>query len=202
MAVAKSRGANCWDWNIANHTDVIDFYKAVIEGDTISPKTPLPYYEIMDNLIADHRTAEARRYLEEYQTLPAHKPFLVPVYEAYIALADYDVQKADGIMLDALKEFSSHSGFLFESAQYHARKCEYDKAIEYYEASWAADEDSKPRYTDALDGIATIYTIIGEKAKAIEAYDRMIACIKDEWGYKDDDAAVVEVERKKKKLLN
>ena len=198
----KAEGANGWDWNIANHTDVIDFYKAVIEGDTISPKTPLPYYEVMDNLIADHRTAEARRYLEEYQTLPAHKPFLVPVYEAYIALADYDVQKADGIMLDALKEFSSHSGFLFESAQYHARKCEYDKAIEYYEASWAADEENKPRYTDALDGIATIYTIIGEKGKALEAYDRMIACIKDEWGYKEDDAAVMEVERKKKKLLS
>ncbi len=198
----KAEGANCWDWNIANHTDVIEFYKAVIEGDTISPKTPLPYYEVMDNLIADHRTTEARRYLSEYKTLPAHKPFLVPVYEAYIALADYGVQKADGIMLDALKEFSSHSGFLFESAQYHARKCEYDKAIEYYEASWAADEDSKPRYTDALDGIATIYTIIGEKGKALEAYDRMIACIKDEWGYKEDDAAVVEVERKKKKLLS
>ena len=198
----KAEGANCWDWNIANHTDVIDFYKAVIEGDTVSPKTPLPYYEVMDNLFADHRTTEARRYLSEYKTLPAHKPFLVPVYEAYIALADYDVQKADGIMLDALKEYSSHSGFLFESAQYHARKCEYDKAIEYYEASWAADEESKPRYTDALDGIATIYTIIGEKAKALEAYDRMIACIKDEWGYKEDDAAVVEVERKKKKLLS
>ena len=29
----------------------------------------------------------------------------------------------------------------------------------------------------------------------------MIACIKDEWGYKDEDAAVVEVEREKRKLL-
>jgi hypothetical protein len=28
----------------------------------------------------------------------------------------------------------------------------------------------------------------------------MIACIKDEWGYKDEDAAVVEVERKMKRL--
>jgi transcriptional regulator with XRE-family HTH domain len=198
----KAEGADCWDWNIANHTDVINFYKTVIESDTISPKTPLPYYEVMDNLIADHRTVEARKYLTEYTTLPAHKPFLVTVYEAYIALAEYDVQRADRIMGLALKEFSNHSGFLFESAQYHARKCEYDKAIEFYEASWAADEKSKPRYTDALDGIATIYTIIGEKEKAIEAYNRMIACIKDEWGYKEEDAAVLEVERKKKKLLS
>ena len=197
----KAEGACCWDWNISNHTDVIDFYKEVIENDNITPQTPLPYYEVMDNLISDHRTSEAREYLDKYKTLPAHKPFLIPVYEAYIAMAEYDVHTADEIMSSALKEFTDHSGFLFESAQYHARKCEYEKAIEFYEASWSADQDNKPRYTDALDGLATIYTILGEKAKAIETYDRMIACIRDEWGYKEEDAAVTEVERKKRKLL-
>ncbi len=197
----KAEGAHCWDWNISNHTDVINFYKSVIENDSITPKSPLPYYEVMDNLIADHRTAEAREYLAEYRTLPACKPFLVPVYEAYIAMAEYDVKKADSIMESALAEFEEDSGFLFELGQYYAKKCEYDKAIEFYEASWTADEDKKPRYTDPLHGIATIYVIIGEKEKAIETYDRMIACIKDEWGYKDEDAAVVEVEREKRKLL-
>lgn len=196
----KAEVASCWDWNIDNRTDVIDFYKTVIESDRITPKTPLPYYEVMDNLIADRRTAEARSYLAEYQKLPACKPFLVPVYEAYIAMAEYDIQKADETMENALKEFCDNSGFLFESAQYHARNCRYEKAIEFYEASWAADEDKKPRYTDALEGIATVYKIMGKKARAIETYDRMIACIKDEWGYKDEDAAVTEVERMKKRL--
>jgi len=197
----KAEGANCWDWNIANHTDVINFYKTVIERDSITPKTPLPYYEVMDNLIADRRTAEARVYLAEYKRLPACKPFLVPVYEAYIAMAEYDIRAADEIMQNALKDFSDNSGFLFESAQYYARNCKYEKAIEFYEASWAADEQQKPRYTDPLHGIATIYEIMGDKQKAIETYDRMIACIKDEWNYKDEDAAVVEVERQKKRLM-
>ena len=198
----KAEGATCWDWNCSNHADVIEFYKSVIENDTVNPKTPLPYYEVMDNLLADHRTSEARRYLEEYKTLPACKPFLVPVYEAYIAMAEYDIHRADEIMSEALKHFSDHSGFLFESAQYHSRKCEYEKAIAFYEASWRADEENKPRYTDALEGIAVIYTILGEKQKAIEAYDRMIDCVKDEWGYTSDDAAVIEVERKKNQLLS
>lgn len=196
----KAEGASCWDWNIDNRTEIINFYKDAIEHDKIEPKTPLLYYEVMDNLIADHRTSEAREYLAEYKSLPAHKPFLVPVYEAYIAMAEYDIRTADEIMENALKDFSDNSGFLFESAQYYARKCEYTKAIEYYEASWTADEAKKPRYTDALHGIATIYEIVGETQKAIETYDRMIACIKDEWGYKDEDAAVTEVERKKRKL--
>lgn len=180
----------------------MQFYKRVIENDKIIPKSPMPYYEVMDNLIADHRTDEARKYLGEYQKLPAHKAFLVPVYEAHIAMAEFDIAKADAIMADALERFSDESGFLFESAQYHARKCEYDKAIYFYELSWAAEQDRKPRYTDALHGIAIIYQIMGEKGKAIATYDRMISCIKDEWGYKDEDAAMIEVECQKKALLN
>jgi len=196
----KADGASVWDWNISNHTDVIDFYKEVIEKDSVTPKTPMPYYEVMDNLIADHRTKEAKKYLGIYKTLPAHKPFLVSVYEAHIALAEYDEKTADTIMENALETFKDHSGFLFETAQYHAKKCEYEKAIEYYELSWVADEDKKPRFTDALHGIAIIYKILGNTKKAIETYDRMIACIKDEWGYNDGDATVTEVEREKKAL--
>ena len=196
----KADGASIWDWNVSNHTSVINFYKSVIENDHIDPKTPLPYYEVMDNLIADHRTDEAAEYLAIYQTLPAHKPFLVPVYQASIALAEYDEPKADAIMQDAETKFGDNSGFLFEKAQYHARKCEYDKAIHYYDLSW--EMDKKPRYTDALEAIAIIYEIKGEKTKALEAYDRMIQCIKEEWNYTDDDAAVIEVEREKKRLLS
>jgi len=194
----KAEGAHVWDWNAANHTKVIDFYKKVIEHDTKKPQAPLPYYELMDNLIADHRTKEAEKYLEIYQTLPAHKPFLIPVYKASIALAEYDVKKADVIMENAMKEYSDNSGFLFETAQYYARKCEYKKAIVYYERSWETDE--KPRFTDALHSVAIICEILGDYAQAIKAYDRMIACIKEEWGYSDGDAAVVDVERSKRRL--
>ena len=197
----KSDGADAWDWNCSNHTNVIDFYKKVIDNDTINPQTPLPYYYILDNLISDHRTKEAKKYLEILQTLPAHRPFLIPVYKAYIALAEYDVRKADNIMESAFTEFSDNAGFLFEMAQYYARKCEYEKAIEYYEKSWALEESQKPRFTDALEGIATIYEILGDHAKTAETYDRMITCLKNEWGYKNDDAAVIGTERKKKALI-
>lgn len=196
----KAEGATCWDWNIANHSAVIDFYKKVIESDTVTPKSPMPYYEVMDNLLADHRAKEAAEYLAIYRTLPAHRPFLVPVYEAYIALAEYDEKKADAIMEEAEARFRDDKGFLFEKGQYHARKCDYEKAIDYYERSWVNDQ--RPRYTDALHGMATIYEILGNKAKAIETYDRMIACIKEEWGYADSDAAVIEVERERNRLLN
>lgn len=197
----KADGANIWDWNLSNHADVIDFFKKVIESDTITPKTPLPYYYIIDNLIADHRTKEAKEYLDKCKALPAHRPFLIPIYKAHIALAEYDAKKADNIMETALSEFSNDQGFLFETAQYYAKKCEYEKAIEFYERSWEMAQDKKPRFTDALEGIATIYAIVNNYEKAIETYDRLIDCLKSEWGYRDDDAVVVYTERKKKKLL-
>lgn len=197
----KSNGAVSWDWNCSNHTNVIDFYKKVIESDTVIPQTPLPYYEIIDNLIADHRTKEAEEYLNKCAELPAHRPFLIPVYKAYIALAEYDVEKADSVMESALSEFSDNAGFLFELAQYYARKCEYEKAIEFYDRSWEAESNQKPRFTDALEGIATIYEIMNDHKKAAQTYDRLIDCLKDEWGYRDDDAAVVVAKSKKQSIL-
>ena len=194
----KADGAMSWDWNVANHTSVIDFYKEVVKNE--NGKHRMPYYELIDNLIADHRTKEAREYFEVLKSLPGVKPFLIPVYEAAIALAEFNVKLADEIMESALDEFSRDSGFLFEKAQYHARKCDYERAIEYYEASWAIEEDKKPRYTDALEAIAIIYTILGDREKAASTYDRMIDCIKEEWGYSEEDAAVLEVKRKKEQL--
>ena len=197
----KAEGHAAWDWNVINHSMAIEFYKEVIEQDSDTPKTPLPYYYIIDNLIADHRTKEAAEYLEVCQTLPAYRPFLTPIYQAHIALAEYDEARADAIIAEAARVFSENSGFLFEAAQYFASKCEYEKAIGFYEASWSAEEDQKPRYTDALHGIALIYEIQGEYQKAADTYDRLITCLKEEWGYTKDDAPVKETEREKQRIL-
>ncbi len=194
-----AEGQRAWDWNISNHASLIDFYKEVIRQDSGTPKTPMPYYYLIDNLLADHRTKEAADYLEQYSRLPAHKPFMVAVYRAHIALAEYDEPKADGIMEAAEQEHGENGAFLFEAAQYYARKAEYEKAIRLYEASW--EMEPKPRYVDALQGIAIIYGILGDKEKAAQTYDRWLVCLKEEWGYADDDKAVLETERNKKKLL-
>ena len=194
-----SEGGVAWDWTVANHARVIDFFKQLIESDKGTPKTPLPYMYLIDNLIMDHRTAEATHYLDIYETLPAHRPFMIPVYRAHIALAKYNLAMADAIMAKAEEEFGSESGFLFETAQYHARKGDYKKAIAYYEASWEKDTE-KPRYTDTLDAICIIYEILGDKKKAAETYDRLITCLCEEWGYGKDDAVVMDAQKRKNQI--
>lgn len=193
-------GETAWDWNVANHARSIDFYKELIANDSTLPHTPLPYYYLIDNLLADHRTQEAEQYLEAYQKLPAHKPFMVPIYRAYLALARYDEAKADAIIEQAMAEHSQEWGLLFEVAQYYARKCDYEKAIAYYEASYESEASRKPRYTDALQGIAVIYEILGENQKAAATYDRILENLKSEWGF-TEEVGVQEAERERNRLL-
>ena len=195
-----AEGHFVWDWNVANHAKAIELYKELIEHDDVEPPTPLSYYYLLDNLIADHRTEEATEYLEELCKVPAHKPFLIPVYRAHIALAEYDAPRADGIIERAMAEFSENSGFLFEVAQYHARKCEYEKAIEYYNASYDSEAGSKPRFTDALQGIAVIYEICGEYKKAAITCDRILDNLKNEWGM-TEETVVKDIQREKSRLL-
>ncbi len=195
----KAEGSAPWDWNVANHSRTIDFYKQVIEEDRIEPKTPLPYYYLIDNLLADHRTREAADYLKRLSELPAHRPILIPVYEAAIALAEFDEKKADAIMEKALLKYPDEKDLLFEAAQYYAGKCDYQKAIRYYEASWAADEAEKPRFTDALEGIAAIYEILDEPGKAAETKERVLCALKEEWGF-TEETAVSETEREIERL--
>ena len=193
-----AEGEYIWDWNVGNHSRTIDFYREVIENDRTEPPTPLPYYYLIDDLLADNRTKEAAHYVEEVQKCPAHKPVLIQVYKANIALADYDEKKADAIIEEGLKQFPDNNDMLFEAAQYYARKCDYERAIELY--GMAYETEQKPRFYDALQGIARIQEIQGKFGEAAATYDRILDNLRDEWGY-TEEYAVKEAEAERNRLL-
>ena len=191
--LSKAEGHAVWDWNIANHSNAIEFYISVIENDKQTPKSALPYYFLIDNLLADNRSTEAADYLAEFSKLPSANPVMVDIYKAYVALSNHEVATADKIIEDCVNNHRDDNGYLFEAAQYYARKCDYDNAIKYYRLSW--DNSPKPRYTDALQGIATIYKILGQKEKAKETYEQLLDCLVYEWGYTKDDAPYIETQQ-------
>ncbi len=191
----KAQGSQPWDWNVSNHAEIIDFYKSVIEKDEGENKTSLPYYYLIDNLIADSRTQEAKEYLDVFREMKCINPCMPDVYDAMIALTEHDEKRADAIMENALLKFKQEGDILFEAAQYYAKKAEYDKAIEYYEASYAFEERNKPRFTDPLEAIAMIHEIKGEFGKAADTYGRILENLKNEWGMKEE-SVVFETQRK------
>lgn len=198
----RAEGSAAWDWNCENHSRVIDFYRQVIENEAREPQSPLPYYYLLDNLIADHRTREAADYLARFARLPGRNPVMVPAYEAAIALAEYDEKRADAIMEKALADFPADGGMLFEAAQYYARKCDYDRAVRLYEAAYAAEENSKPRFTDALEAIAMIHEIRGDCRSAADTQRRILTALREEWGFTEETVVrdtQREIERLEKK---
>ena len=178
----KAANHYAWDWNIHNHSAAVDFYREIVEQ---NPTERLPYAYLIDNLIADHRADEAEEYLNRLSAIDGANQYLCEAYRAYIALARFDEKTADGIMEKLLAENPENFVVLFESAQYYASKCEYDKAIACYEQSFEK-ETRRPRFQDELMGIADIYRVKGDYAKAAATYDRIIALLTDEWGMTDE----------------
>lgn len=200
----KAEGHAVWDWNCAHHTAAIEFYKEVIAADTGEPPTPMPYYYLIDNLLADRRTQEAQHYMEIMEKLPACNPVLVPTYRAHIALIEKGLPEADQIMEEAVQKLQENPGMLFEAAQYYAFTCRYDKALMLYEEAWAREEaHHKPRYTDALSAMAIIHEIRGDLESAVKSQERLLDCLKNEWGYTDEapvQETLREIQRLQKKM--
>ena len=177
-----AEGHAVWDWNMANHAKAVDFYRELVRE---NPETRLPYLYLLDNLIADHRVAEAEETLEKLKKLPDADPVMTEVYRAYIALARYDEPAANAIIEALRKDHENDSAFLFEAAQYYARKCDYDRAIAHYELSFEK-ETRHPRFMDELHGISEIYEIRGDYQKAAETWDRIAELLEQEWGMTEE----------------
>ena len=192
----RADGHAAWDWNIANHTKAIEFWRGIVEE---NPTVRLPYDYLLDNLLADHRADEAEIVLEQASRLPDARPVMVQVYRAHIALARFDAATADRIMEELADAHPDDTVCLFEAAQYYAKKADYPKAIALYEQSFEK-EDRRPRFTDELMAIADIYEIMGEYRKAAETYDRIIDLLENEWGF-TEDTGLKQAKEEKARLL-
>lgn len=192
----KAEGHAVWDWNLANHHMAIEFYRRLVEE---HPETALPYLHLLDNLLADHRADEAERLLRKYESLPDADPIHAEVYRACIALARFDEHTADRIMEVLSEKYPDDFVCLFEAAQYHARKCDYDKAIALYERAYAL-QTRRPRFQDELMAIAEINEIRGDYRKAAETYDRIIDLLENDWGM-TEEAELMHARREKARFL-
>ena len=193
----KSDNHAVWDWNMSNHTKAVDFYREIVMA---HPDTALPYMYLLDNLIADRRADEAELWLDRYGTLKTANPVMKQVFRAHIALARFDEPAADGIMEDLLAKQPENDEALFEAAQYYASKCSYEKAVDCYERAFAADP-KRPRFTDALTGIAVIQEIRGDYAGAAGTYGRIISLLENEWGLTEEtDSGVTAAKQEMERL--
>jgi len=162
------------DWCCTNHTRLIDYYKAFVKNNP----THLPgYMWLTDNLISDGRLDEAILTIDAMKQVQETYHYLM--YRAIICERQDDRDVADIYWQQMLSMYPTNSYAWFVYADDLVKHAHYEEAITAFEKSFELAE--KPRMTDALDSIAQIQILLGNKQAAIHAYQRMLKIMKDEW---------------------
>lgn len=175
VLVECANGVIC-DWNVANHTHLIDFYYEIIGK---NPSIAVNYMYLLDLLIADKRIDEAKQMLSEYQKLKDHKQFMIPDYEAKILMAQGKTIEAKKKWAEQLEKYPDNFLAWFCRADAYVRECEYDKAIECYMKSY--EIQPKPCMYDALWAVANIYEIRKEFENAANIWDQIVEVTRTDW---------------------
>lgn len=162
------------DWNVSNHHELIDYYKEFLEK---NPNYARGYLWLLDSLIEDGRTEEARVYLGKMRKV--EDDLRVPLYMGLILKEECKLEEAEKVWNEMLERYSENWLSSASYADCMVKLCRYDDAIEYYKRAF--ELQPKPRYTDAFEAIAHIEEIRGNYDEAIKARESQIKLLKEEW---------------------
>ena len=162
------------DWNYRNRHELIDFYYKHLQT---HPEDIRAYRYMLPALVADGRTEEAKKLIDEIST--REKPELLNVFKAMVLRREGKTQEAEQLFNDMISQYNDSWYTWAIIADFKADDCNYDEAITCYQKSF--ELQAKPRYTDSFEAIAHIYEIKGEYSKAIEAYQNIINLLKNDW---------------------
>lgn len=194
-AVFDAENGPYQDWNFTNHHELVDFYKEVTAA---HPEDVRNYFWLLDLLIADGRTDEARLYAESMKKV--ENSYHYEMYMGKICKEECDLPAA----LDWWRRMTEHSPEKWivwaEYAACMAKLCRYDEAIAYYKM--AMPMRPKPRFIDCEDAVAQICEIRGDITGAIEMYRQMLQITREDWCTEGEtiDAIHREIARLEKKL--
>ncbi len=162
------------DWNFINHHSLIDFYKQVVQS---HPEDIRGYFWLLDLLIADGRTKEARAYAEAMKQL--EHSYHYEMYMGNICKAECDLPNA----LDWWQKMTEHSPEKWivwaEYADCMVKLCRYEEAILAYKK--AMPMRPKPRFCDCEQAVSHIYEIMGNYPAAIEMNRQALQLIREDW---------------------
>lgn len=174
VAVFDAENGPYQDWNMINHRELTEFYKEVTEE---HPEDIRNYFWLLDLLIADSRTAEAREYAERMKAV--EYSYHYEMYMGYICRAEGDLPRA----MEWWKKMLEHSPEKWivwaEYGSIMSKLGRYEEAVEYYKK--AMPMRPKPRFTDCEHAVAQICLIRGDIEGAIEMQKQMLQLVKEDW---------------------
>lgn len=173
VAFLEANNGVCGDEWYDNHFEVIAYFDNFLKK---NPKNFQGLYAIIENLLADGRYEDAVPYIKDLQEIKDD-------HQAYMYLGD--VAFGNGDHVTARKQWDLAVEKSPKAWQaYCSRADRYKKiglvqeAIEDYEKSF--EIQSSPRLTDGLYSLVQIYEGRNEYDKAIETYERILKCLREE----------------------
>lgn len=173
-ALGVAANAYCGDLHANSHYALINYYQEFVEK---HPNYWSGYLYLLDQLIADGRYDEAKTTLIQVKKLK--ESYVYYYYEGDIELALGNQAKAIDLFNHGVRDYPEVWQVYLQRGDRLVRLGKYEEAIIDYEM--ALEKQEKPRYTDALISMAQVYEILGQYDKAIEAFERQIALLSEEY---------------------
>lgn len=162
------------DWNLINHRGLIDFYKSVTAA---HPEDRRNYYWLLDALIADCRTAEAREYVQKLRAVA--DTYHCEMYMGHICRAEGDLAAAEEWWKKMTDKAPEAWIVWAEYASCLARLGRYGEALRYYRK--AMPMRPAPRYIDCEEAVAQISEILGDYPAAVAALEQALDITRSDW---------------------
>lgn len=163
------------DWNCANHWQTIAFYQDFVKK---HPNNRVNYLWLMDILLQDGRTQEARQALEQMDHV--EHTYHYYLYDGLIAKEEGDWSRAIACWDMLVEQYPDQWIAWATRADCMAKICRYDEAIRCYRK--AMELQPAPQYTDSPEAIAQIAEIQGDYPTAMEMRQRCIEICQQDWG--------------------
>lgn len=162
------------DWNCDNHWELIQFYKDFLKE---HPENPRTYLWLMDLLIHDGRTQEAKEVLAAMERV--EHTYRTDLYAGLIAKEECDLPGALAHWDHMVEEFPDFWLAWFSRADCMARLCRYEEAVECY--SKGLELQPSPKYVDGPESLAQIAEIQGDIPTAIAMRKKCIEICRTDW---------------------
>lgn len=170
------------DWCVRNHYKLIEYLKGFVKDHPENWSAPM---WLMDNLIDDGRFAEAEEALAALEK--ADKTFRTALYKGLLLWNQGKKDEAHAIWDQMPKDFPEDWLVYFSLADIASMELRYDDAIACYLKG--IDLQESPKYVDGYESIAMICEIKGDPAGAIDALEKELVLLKEDWDTTEGETA-------------
>lgn len=174
VAYLEANGGVCGDKWYDNHFEVIRYFKEFLEK---NPGNFLGLYGVLENLLADGRYEEAKPYIEEIKKAKKNHQYLL--YCGEVAFGEGRRKEALEYWEKMVKDYPQTWQAYCSLGEGYQKMGMEKEALEAFETSFTMQE--APRIYDGLCSMAQIHEKQGELQLAIQDYERIIRCLKEDY---------------------